>query len=282
MDHRVREQSASTTRRIVRAVKGHLRRRVKVLGLSSLWRIGEPVTETAMPKNVINDVLSSLRQLYHQPSTFFLNRPQKWSFLSMVTAFGGLCVFALLFSQAPWPQPQWVWWARIALLCALIAYGSLLVNYVASMVGSLRRILPPDRILEPVISAFTGELALIARLGQTYEPCALAYALDRLTLVTAQVRARIALLVGALDKVGLIPVVIGAYFPLRALFREQPPSLSELRWVIGMVAGLGVLYLMAFGLLRWTQCLDDACMVLKHAGQAKPLAPPPGNGHQGV
>jgi hypothetical protein len=135
--------------------------------------------------------------------------------------------------------------------------------------------------LEPFIGAFTGELALIARLEQTYESRVLAYALDRLTLMAAQFRARIALLIGALDKVGLIPVLIGAYIPLRALVREQPPTPSELDWIIGMVAGLGGLYFMAFGLLLWAQRLDEACMVLKHAGQAKPSAPPPGNGHQG-
>ena len=141
--------------------------------------------------------------------------------------------------------------------------------------------LPPQRILDPFIGAFTGELALIARLNQTYEPRALTYALDRLTLVATQLRARIALLIGALDKVGLIPVVIGAYFPLRALFREQPPTPSELNWIIATAAGLGILYLLAFSLLAWLQRLDEACVVLKHAGQAKPLAPPPGNGHHG-
>jgi hypothetical protein len=293
MAHHDRKQSESTTRRIVQAVKGHLWRGVKVLGLYSLWRsrgvtiprgelVREPITETAMPKNVIDDVTSSLRQLYRRPFTFFVNRPQKWSFWGMVTAFGGLGVFALLFSQVPWPQPRWVWWARLALLCALITYGSVAVNHVASTVGTLRLVLPPRRILEPVIAAFTAELALIARLEQTYEPRALAYALDRLSLEAAQLRTRIALLIGALDKVGLIPLVIGAYFPLRALFKEQPPTSSELSWIIGTVAGLGGFYLMAFGFLHWTQRLDEACMVLKHAGQAKPSAPPLGNGHQGV
>jgi hypothetical protein len=85
--------------------------------------------------------------------------------------------------------------------------------------------------------------------------------------VAARLRARTALLIGALDKVGLIPVLIGAYFPLRSLFREQPPSPSELDWIIGMVAGLGVLYFMAFGLLLWVQRLDEACMVLKMPGR---------------
>jgi hypothetical protein len=137
---------------------------------------GGPMTEIVMAKNILDDVMSSLRHLYHRPFTFFLNRPQKWSFWIMVTAFGGLCFFALLFSKAPWPQPQWAWWGTLALLSALIAYGSLVVNSVASTVGSLRLVLPPERILEPVIAAFTGELALIARLDHTYEPRDLACA----------------------------------------------------------------------------------------------------------
>jgi hypothetical protein len=70
-------------------------------------------------------------------------------------------------------------------------------------------VLPPERIVDPVIAALTAELALIARLNQTYEPHALAYALDRLTLVATQIRARMALVVGALDKVGVPGAMTG-------------------------------------------------------------------------
>jgi hypothetical protein len=140
------------------------------------------MTEITMPKNVVDDVMSSLRLLYHRPFTFFLNRPQKWSFWIMVAAFAGLCVFAFVFSQVPWPQPRWVWWARVALLCAAMTYIGMMADCVALIVGSLRLVLPPEKILAPLIAAFTGELALIARLHQTYEHRDLAYALDRLTL----------------------------------------------------------------------------------------------------
>jgi hypothetical protein len=88
------------------------------------------MSEIAVPKNVIDDVMSSLRQLYHRPIIFFLNRAHKWSFWSTVTAFGGLGVFALLFSMASWPEVQWRWWARLALLLTLIAYVSVVVNSV--------------------------------------------------------------------------------------------------------------------------------------------------------
>ena len=225
--------------------------------------------------------MSSLRYLYHRPFTFFMNRPQRWSFWGIVTFFVLLCGFGLLFSQAPWPQPRWPWWENLALLSALIVYAGVVVHSVASTVGSLRQILPPEKIVEPAIAAFHGELALITRLGHTYEPRELTYTLDRLTLVAAQLRTRIAVLVGALDKVGLIPLAIGAYFPLRALFREQPSTPAELQWIIGMAAGLGLIYLMAFGLLRWVQRLDEVCMVLKHAGQAKSVSPPRGPDHNG-
>jgi hypothetical protein len=57
---------------------------------------------------------------------------------------------------------------------------------------------------------------------------------------------------------------------------------SELTWIIAMVAGLGVVYFMAFSFLLWAQRLDDVCVVLKHEGRAKPLTPPLGNDRQGV
>jgi hypothetical protein len=117
------------------------------------------MTETAMPKNVLDDVMESMRSLYHPPFTFFINRLHKWSFWIATTAFAGSSVFAFVFSQVAWPQPRWMWWARLALLCAAIAYGSAFANCVAGIVGSLRTVLPPEKIVEPTISAFTDELA---------------------------------------------------------------------------------------------------------------------------
>ena len=99
---------------------------------------------------------------------------------------------------------------------------------------------------------------------------------------TSTLRSRSALLIGAVDKVGLIPLAVGAYFSFRALLREQLPTPSELSWMVGGAIGLGLAYLITVALLGWAQRLDEACVVLKHAGQAKPLAPPLGNGHQGV
>jgi hypothetical protein len=240
------------------------------------------MTKIVMVKNVLDDVMGSLRHLYRRPFTIFLNRPQKWAFWTAIIAFCGLCLFVLLFSKVSWPQPRWTWWLNLGLISALIMYAALAADSLAFMVGSLRLVFPPDKIVAPVIAAFPEEVALVARLAQTYEPAMLAYALDRLTLVTAQLRARIALLIGAVDKVGLIPVAVGAYFPLRALLREQPPTPSELEWIIATAAGLALIYLMAFSLLLWTQRLEEACVVLKHAGQAKPLAPAVGNGRQEV
>jgi hypothetical protein len=227
------------------------------------------MTENEKPENVLDDVMRSLRLIYHRPFALFANRPQRWSFGGMVGAFVLLGLFAGLFSLAPWPQPKWVWWARLAILSSLLCYACMAVNTVATTIGDLRRVLPPERVLDPVMAAFPEELTLIARLYHTYEPRTLAYALDRLTLETTGIRARVTVLVGALDKVGLFPLAIGAYVSTRALFKEKTPPSWELNGIIAVVAALAVVYFLASGFLLWAQRLDEACLVLKYAGQAK-------------
>jgi hypothetical protein len=78
------------------------------------------------------------------------------------------------------------------------------------------------------------------------------------------------LLIGALNKVGVLPLAVGAYFSLRALLKDQPFTSSELPWMLGLAIGLGGVYLAGMILQGWAQWLEEVCLVLKHAVQAKP------------
>jgi hypothetical protein len=93
-------------------------------------------------------------------------------------------------------------------------------------------------------------------------------------LLVGQYRARTALLVGTLDKVGIIPLAVGAYFSARAFFREQPPSPLEFNLLVWMSSGLGALYVGTVVLLHWVQRCDEVCLVLKHALQMHSSAHP--------
>jgi hypothetical protein len=229
------------------------------------------MAEIGVPKNVLEEVMGSMRRLHHRPFKFFLNRPQKVSSWIAAVAVVGVCLFVLLFSQVSWPEPQWPGWVTLAQLSAMVLYVSLMVATVAAAVPSFRDFISPDRsLLAPVVGAFDEERGLIVRLAQHYERHDLEYGLDRTTLVVTQLRSRLALVIGALDKVGLFPLLIGAYFSLRELLQDQPPTSSELAWLVGGALGVAIAYGSGLLLLIWAQDLEDMCLVLKHAVQAKP------------
>lgn len=144
-----------------------------------------------------------------------------WGFNNLTlpaAVIGGFFLFAVLFSTVSWPQPQWLWWSRLALFFAAVYYVSAILGIGVANVSSFRAIVSPDRsLVGPLVGAFDEELGLKVRLAHTYERHELEYALDRITLLITQQCSRIALIIGALDKVGVFPLAIGAYFPLREL-----------------------------------------------------------------
>jgi hypothetical protein len=120
-----------------------------------------------------------------------------------------------------------------------------------------------------LVAAFDEELGLIAHLARTYARHDLEFALDRMSLTTAQLCSFVAMIVGALDKVGIFPLVIAGYFSLRTLFKEQSPTFAEYYSIAGAVIGLLLVYRMSFYYLSLAKTMDEACLVLKHAVQLK-------------
>jgi hypothetical protein len=233
------------------------------------------MTEITMAKNVLEDVMRSMFR--SRPFKFFLNRPQKWFFWIMMAAGVGLVLFYLLFTMASWPQTQWLWWRMLTLLFVLMFYVSCILYISARIVSSRQLLFHPERAwIEPVVESFDEELGLVAHSAQTYERRDLEYALDRLTLMVTQLRSHIALLIGALDKVGVMPLAVGADFSIRTLLKEQTPTPSELSWMVPVAIMLGTSYVMGISLLDRAHRLDVVCLVLKHAVQAKQSDAPPG------
>jgi hypothetical protein len=224
------------------------------------------MAEPVRPKNVLDDVTRRMRYLRYRPLRFFANPAHKVFFWLSVLAMGGVVLCVLFFNFVT----QWRGLATLTRLLVVVYYISATLGMVFATIPSFRLFLSPEKsLLGPVIGVFDQELGLITRVAYTYERRDLEYALDRATLMVTQLRSRIALLIGALDKVGVVPLLIGAYFSVRQLLRDQPLTSSELSWMIGLGVGLGIMYAGGIGLLGWAQYLDHVCLVLKHAVQAK-------------
>jgi hypothetical protein len=113
-----------------------------------------------------------------------------------------------------------------------------------------------------------------------YERHQLEYALDRVTFGSTQVRLRNALTIGALEKVGVIPFLIGVVYGGYKLYEwwlSHPLSSFQLSGGVGVAIGLSLVYVYAIGQHPDLQQLDQVVLALKHAVEAKKYRESSGN-----
>jgi hypothetical protein len=137
----------------------------------------------------------------------------------------------------------------------------------------IQSIYHPEKVLrEAILTPVKEELdRIIAQLIAKYEQGQLEYALERVTFGAAQKRLQNALTIGALDKVGLLPLLIGTGISLIALWKE-PLFSANLFLVSGIAGGVVLVYLAAISQQRALLRLDTVALALKHAVAAKKLS----------
>ena len=119
------------------------------------------------------------------------------------------------------------------------------------------------------INYFPAERNFINELAHTYEGRDLEYAHDVLALAVEHIRSRIAIMVGALDKVGIIPLAITIYFSVHKWLAEPRVSQSELEYAPVIGGAVAFLYLLGIYNLGSLQRSERLCLLLKHAVEEK-------------
>jgi hypothetical protein len=230
------------------------------------------VTEIITAKGILEDLI---RHLTRAPK-LFVSPVEKW--LVITSGFGlgwfGGVVLLVRFKAIP------PWLAYSALVSVLGAAVLLMLMPWATLAPSLlRRLAYPEKAeLEPVIRSFNDEVDLISHLTQTYARHQLEYAQDRVALAITRTRSWNALWFGAIEKVGVLPLAVAAYFSWRKLPVNQTYAVSELLSTEVIIAGaLVFFYLLA--VIQQATCLklDGFGLVLRHAVQAKKSADPSPN-----
>jgi hypothetical protein len=189
---------------------------------------------------------------------------------------GTMIVCIGLFHLLPVPEIRWPWWARLALLSLLLAQVSSMVNIFASSIFPVIKSIfrPGEHLREAILTPVKDELdRIITQLVTKYERRHLEYALERVSFGASQVRLGLGLTIGALDKIGLIPVVIGYVVTIDKLYPKlwnEPFLVSSQSspWV-GIGLGLVMVYLAGISLHRSLGRLDHAALAIKHAVEAK-------------
>lgn len=156
--------------------------------------------------------------------------------------------------------PVWVSYLSLGALVfgALAAVGS----GVSSAKGFLQewKTVEVD-MLEGVSKRMSVWYGTISTIRKTYTTDQIHFAQDYVTAVSSQLRSRLACFVGALDKVGVIPVVASASVALIKFHQDGVPSFI---WLTATSIAV-FFYVLALRFLDVAFTLERLAVILKHA-----------------
>lgn len=212
------------------------------------------------PKNAIEIVLAQKTKTTNfRPYETTL---EKWLFwLAVGTLIGGGVLGSVVYF---WKQPIAAGIALLILLASSLLAAAYQVAIAVPEFLKLRNI--EREVSNPLVSDFNKDIDLISELARDYQNHHLAYARDGFSLMATQLRSRISLLVGAIDKVGVIPLGVTAYFSVMKALKDGQVEFSGLEW--GLVAII-FLYLFALRMNAAAQWMDRVSILYKEAFDSK-------------
>jgi hypothetical protein len=225
-----------------------------------------PMSAVITPRNVIDLVVSrnvrkSNFRLYDSPL-------QKWLFWLATQSWALGAILGL--ASLVWESQVLVWIAVALLLSAMLFAISYQIAVIHPDLLKLRDL--EGEATNPLTDKFNDDLNLIEELARDYPQHHLEFAHASLTQRAEQLRIRIALIVGALDKVGIIPLAASAYLAILKLRKDGLLTFSGAEmWIVVSVIAV---YLIAMRLNNTAQWMDRTALVFKQAMEIKRLAKP--------
>ncbi|WP_130458219.1 hypothetical protein [Azospira oryzae] len=212
--------------------------------------------ELITPKNAVEMVLrKKTKEAKFQP---YETTAQKWL---LGFSIGSLCIgFLLALSTHLWKNEYLVFTALLFVLASsLFAMG----YQIASLIPELAKFRNVEKeVATPFLAEFNNDLDLIHDLSQTCEIHHLSFAKANFVLMAKQLRERIGILVGALEKVGLIPLATTGYFAFLKTQKDGLQPFSDIDWVF---AAFAFLYLVAVRMMGTAQWMEKMAEIYEHA-----------------
>jgi hypothetical protein len=159
-----------------------------------------------------------------------------------------------------WRSPSVALAALVLLLLASLLAAAYQISMTLPEFIKLKNL--EREISNPFVEEFNDDIDLITELARDYRMHHLKYAQESYSLMAAQLRSRISLLVGAIDKVGLIPLGITAYISGTKALKDGLIVFGGIEWVL---AGLVLLYLLALRMNGTAQWMDRMSLLYKQA-----------------
>ncbi len=210
------------------------------------------------------DIVSHLLGVEGKPVAFrpWSNRWQKWLlvFAVLCLVLGAVLVVAHRFF--PFDSVRWA------------ALGALALSQVVAAVYPLAMVLPSLRIFrdptktiaDPVSMHFNAGIQAVSDLADTYAQHHLDYARDRLAQVVEQLRYRVGFMIGAVEKVGILPSSVAGYLSARELLQKPELASSGIEWAM---AAYVAFYIAAMVFMLAAQRVEHLAPVAKHAAVKK-------------
>lgn len=157
-------------------------------------------------------------------------------------------------------------WELTALLLVFAAEISFIVYQLVSLIPDLLKLRNPERsFIAPYGEVFNDDVDLIAELASCHDEKHLRYAAQYFALSAEQLRTRIGLLVGAIEKVGLIPLGVTTYLSITKLAKEGAVFGGAEWFLLGLI--LFYLFSVRMGLVA--QWLDRTALLFRAAVESK-------------
>lgn len=199
------------------------------------------------PKNAIERVLT--QKLQATKFHFYENRLQKYLFVLAVLF---LVLGAAIGAAAYFSHQKYV--ALLALVFLAVSMTFSALYQLSSAIPEFVKFRNAEReITAPLVKNFDDDMDLISGLSRDFSPQHLHYAREKFSLMANQLRSRIALLVGAIDKVGVVPIAVAAYISGARAIKDGLPVFTGVEWIL---VALICLYLFALRMCAVAQWLD--------------------------
>lgn len=196
-----------------------------------------------------------------KPARPYDNHFQKWVFWLMVDSLG-LGLLIALSTKIFISENQ----KLFSLLFVVLSQVLSLVYQLSIIFQSVRVLKAPTRhFLEPVTASAAKDYQLAYNM-QRFNLSQLNYALARLRLEVAQIRSRVGILIGAVEKVGIVPVALTTAFSAYGYFADGKIAFEQVDWVVYALMGL---YVSVLPVLFFSHKLDRYALVVDTAIKLK-------------
>lgn len=152
---------------------------------------------------------------------------------------------------------------EIAVIAIFLATLLVIGYQITSISPELKKFRNLEReFSSPFVNQFNDDLDLINEVASLSKPHHLIFIENSFRLRAKQLRERIAILVGALDKVGVIPLALTAYLSMHQFYKKEGILVGGIEW---LSVALVVLYLVALRMTEVAQWLERTAEIFAQA-----------------